>query len=183
MFSRPRGGGRYGGYMAAVVGNAHLIPDVLTDGLDIVFCGTAPSVASFKAGAPYAKPGNRFWPTLHAVGLTPRRLAPAEFKTITDFGLGLTDVCKTAFGQDEDLPDEAFEPEALLAKVERYAPRYLAFTSKRSAGEALGRRRVEYGLQDERFGRTRLFVLPSTSGLATRFWDESYWRELAARVR
>ncbi|MFT4050017.1 MAG: mismatch-specific DNA-glycosylase [Solirubrobacterales bacterium] len=155
------------------------MPDVLEPGLDIVFCGTAPSAASFAARAYYAKPGNRFWPTLHNIGLTPRQLAPSEYASVTQYGLGLTDVCKTEHGQDADLSADAFDAGELRAKIELHAPRFLAFTSKRSASEALGRK-VDYGLQPETFGATRLFVLPSTSGLATRFWDESWWRELAA---
>jgi TDG/mug DNA glycosylase family protein len=54
----------------------------LAPGLDLVFCGTAPSPASFKARAYYANPGNAFWPTLHAVGLTPERLTPQRFHGI-----------------------------------------------------------------------------------------------------
>ncbi len=57
-------------------------------------------------------------------------------------------------------------------------PRIVAFTSKRTAGEFLGRP-VEYGLQPEQVGSTMLFVLPSPSGAARRWWDVSYWRELA----
>ena len=81
----------------------HLIPDVLKPGLSVVFCGTAPSATSFERRAYYARPGNRFWPTLHAVGLTPRQLRPEEFRRVTDFGIGLTDVCKTSWGQDADV--------------------------------------------------------------------------------
>ena len=44
--------------------NKHLMPDLLAPGLDLVFCGTAPSPVSFKARAYYANPGNAFWPTL-----------------------------------------------------------------------------------------------------------------------
>src|SRR5277367_4280040 len=51
----------------------HLVPDLLAPGLDLVFCGTAPSPASYKARAYYANPGNAFWTTLNAVGLTPER--------------------------------------------------------------------------------------------------------------
>lgn len=162
--------------MTAVV--EHVIPDVLEPGLDVVFCGTAPSTTSKELGAYYARPGNRFWPTLHAVGLTPRQLAPEEFRTVTSFGIGLTDVCKTAWGQDADLVDGDFDPDSLRVKILRNAPRYLAFTSKRAAGEFLGRN-PEYGIQPETIAATQIYVLPSTSGLATRFWDESYWRELA----
>jgi TDG/mug DNA glycosylase family protein len=160
----------------------HLVPDVLEPGLDVIFCGTAPSAASYAARAYYAKPGNRFWPTLHTVGLTPRRLDPQEFASVVEFGIGLTDVCKTASGQDAELSLDDFDKDALRSKIELHAPRYLAFTSKRAGAEALGRK-VEYGLQPERFESTQLFVLPSTSGLATRFWNEAPWRELAGLVR
>lgn len=160
---------------------AHLIPDVLESGLEVVFCGTAPSAASYDAGAYYAKPGNRFWPTLHSAGFTPRRIAPSEFRLVTQYGIGLTDVCKSAFGQDADLLGTDFDATGLTEKIEQFAPRYLAFTSKRAGSEALGRP-VEYGFQPERIGHTELFVLPSTSGLATRFWDESWWIALAKLV-
>lgn len=166
------------GVGALNVAAAQLVPDVLKPGLDVVFCGTAPSAASYAARAYYAKPGNRFWPTLHRIGLTPREFAPSEFAAVTQYGIGLTDVCKSAFGQDADLPPDAFDVGELRTKIELHQPRLLAFTSKRSGSEALGRK-VEYGLQPETIGTTHLYVLPSTSGLATRFWDESWWRELA----
>lgn len=159
----------------------HLVPDVLEPGLSVVFCGTALSAASYEKRAYYAKPGNRFWPTLHSIGLTPRQLRPEEFRTVTDFGIGLTDVCKTAWGQDADLSDNDFDAEALEVKINQYAPRFLAFTSKRAAREFLGRA-VDYGIQEECIGVTELFVLPSTSGLATRFWDEGIWQNLALRL-
>jgi TDG/mug DNA glycosylase family protein len=38
---------------------------------------------------------------------------------------------------------------------------------------------VDYGLMDEKIGDTALFVLPSPSGAARRFWDKKPWRELA----
>jgi TDG/mug DNA glycosylase family protein len=161
---------------------AHVIPDVLEPGLAVVFCGTAPSATSKARGAYYARPGNRFWPTLHSVGLTPRQLPPEEFRAVTEFGIGLTDVCKTAWGQDADLAVSDFDPESLRLKVLENQPNYLAFTSKRAASEFLGRN-PDYGIQPETIGATKIFVLPSTSGLATRFWDESFWQELALRLR
>lgn len=161
---------------------APLVPDVLEPGLDVVFCGTAPSAASFAARAYYARPGNRFWPTLHSAGFTPRRLAPSEFREVTRHGIGLTDVCKTASGQDADLSPADFDADALIEKIERFRPRFLAFTSKRAAREGLGIDADGYGLQHVAVGATEVVVLPSTSGLATRFWDESHWRELARRL-
>ena len=83
--------------------NSPLIPDLLAPGLDLVFCGTAPSPASFKARAYYANPGNAFWPTLHAVGLTPERLTPQRYPELLTLGLGLTDLNKTEYGSDHEL--------------------------------------------------------------------------------
>ena len=58
-----------------------VLPDVLEPDLDIVFCGTAAGTRSADVGAYFAHPQNRFWRTLAEVGLTPRRLAPTEFRT------------------------------------------------------------------------------------------------------
>ena len=45
-----------------------VLPDILSPGFDIVFCGTAVSNVSAQRGAYYAGLGNMFWPTLYAVG-------------------------------------------------------------------------------------------------------------------
>lgn len=157
----------------------HVLPDVLQPGLDIVFCGTAAGAASARARAYYAGPGNAFWPTLHAVGLTPRRLAPAEFRLVTRFGLGLTDLAKTVSGNDSALPRGSFDASRVRNAVLAVQPRILAFTSKRAAREFLGAP-ADYGRQRERVGGTLLYVLPSPSGQARRHWDLSVWRALAA---
>jgi TDG/mug DNA glycosylase family protein len=161
---------------------SEVLPDVLAPGLRIVFCGSAAGRVSARVGAYYAGPGNRFWPTLAAVGLTPRRLAPAEFRAATRFGLGLTDLCKTASGADGALPRAADDPAALRAKMARYRPGVLAFVGKRPATVFLGRP-VAYGAQPEAIGPTAIHVLPSPSGAARRYWDERWWRALAQLVR
>lgn len=157
-----------------------VLPDVLASGLRVVFCGSAAGRVSAALGAYYAHPQNRFWPMLAKTGLTPRLLAPREYPLMPALGLGFTDVCKVASGADSDLPAGSDDPEAVRAKVEGYRPRLLAFVGKRPAGVVLARRRIETGLQDERIGETRLFVLPSPSGLACRYWDEAPWFALAA---
>lgn len=126
----------------------------------------------------YAWPGNAFWETLWRVGLTPRRLRPAEYREVLEYGLGLTDLCKTRSGSDLQVGTDAFEVERLVAQLERNRPGWIAFTSKTSATGALGHP-VEYGPQEERLGGARAFVLPSPSGAARRYWDIAYWQELA----
>jgi double-stranded uracil-DNA glycosylase len=160
---------------------APILPDVLAPGLRVVFCGTAPGTASARAGAYYAGPGNRFWTTLHEVGLTPVLLQPAEFARLPEFGIGLTDISKTASGSDQEVGRRGVDPERLAEAITAAAPPNLAFNGKNSAKAALGRP-VEYGLQPERIGDAAVWVLPSTSGAARGFWDIGPWQELARAV-
>jgi len=159
-----------------------ILPDLLQPGLALVFCGTAAGRRSAAEGAYYAHPGNLFWKALHAVGLTPRLFAPAEFPLLPTLGIGLTDLAKHHMGNDNELPRGAFDAAALRDRIERHAPAVLAFTSKAAARAALGHD-AGYGLQPERFGQTQLFVLPSPSGQARGHWDLGPWQELAAFVR
>lgn len=163
-----------------------LIPDILTDGLCLVFCGSALGDMSWKRRAYYANPGNRFWQTLAEVGLTPCRLAPEEYSDLVEWRIGLTDLVKTDHGQDAHIFDghvDLGEARALLrAKILRWQPCVLAFTSRTVAAQFLGKRAVA-GRQQERLGRTVVWVLPSTSGLARRFFDIGPWQDLARFVR
>ncbi len=159
-----------------------ILPDVLEPGLKVVFCGTAAGTVSARKKAYYAGPGNRFWKTLYEIGLTPRRLEPHEFASVLGFGIGLTDVAKTVFGSDHELPRSGFDPQALQNKIAQLAPQALAFNGKKSACEFFGVNQVSYGRQNATIGRTVVFVLPSTSGAARRFWDVAYWSEVARFV-
>lgn len=159
-----------------------ILPDLLQPGLRLVFCGTAAGRRSAEEGAYYAHPGNLFWRTLHAVQLTPRLFAPAEYPLLPTLGIGLTDLAKHHMGNDDELPRDAFDAAALRARIERYAPRMLAFTSKAAARAALGHE-AGYGWQTERIGETQLFVLPSPSGQARGHWNLGPWQALSDLVR
>lgn len=161
--------------------DSHILPDVLQPGLKLVFCGTAAGKRSAAERAYYAHPGNLFWRALFQAGLTPRQLAPSEFPQLPEYGIGLTDLAKRHAGNDDELPRDAFDVAALIGKIERYAPRLLAFTSKNAARTVLGGA-VHYGLQDEVIGNTQLFVLPSPSGQARGHWDLVPWETLSGRV-
>lgn len=157
-----------------------ILPDILEPGLAVVFIGTAAGHRSAEIGAPYAGPGNRFWDILHQAGFTPRRLNPVEFHTLPSYGIGLTGMAPERIGNDDILRSGDFDPAGVRAKLERYAPRVAAFVGKRAAQEFLGRAGLDYGLQAERVGETVVFVLPSTSGAARRYWDPAPWHTLRA---
>jgi TDG/mug DNA glycosylase family protein len=155
-----------------------VLPDVLAADLDIVFCGTAAGRASAKKRAYYAGPGNAFWPTLFAVGLTPWLVRPQDYVELTRWKLGITDLAKHASGSDRILEKGHFDPQRLRELILQFRPRCVAFTGKRAAME-FTEGSVAYGLLSEAIGSTRLFVLPSPSGAARRYWDEDYWHQLA----
>jgi TDG/mug DNA glycosylase family protein len=156
-----------------------ILPDVLAPDLKIVFCGTAAGNESARVGAYYAHPGNKFWHTLYVVGLTPQQLRPAEFRRVLDFGIGLTDLAKFVSGNDDTLKPHDLDAAALTAKILRFQPRVLAFTSKTAGMVYTGLRTIPFGRQPARIGATDVFVLPSPSGLARRSWNVEHWQAAA----
>jgi len=80
--------------------NNHKLPDLLAPNLRVVFVGTAAGRHSAEVGAYYAGRGNRFWPTLREIGLTPRLFEPREFRDLLALGIGLTDMSKLRAGMD-----------------------------------------------------------------------------------
>jgi double-stranded uracil-DNA glycosylase len=164
--------------------NKHILPDRLKPGLKLVFCGTAAGRRSALSRAYYAHGQNKFWTTLHKVGLTPHLFAPQEYEKLWDIGIGLTDIAKHVYGMDHQLPKEALGTAAvaaLKARILKARPRILAFTSLNGGRKVMGARAVA-GEQMERLGDTRVFILPSPSPLAANHWDIKPWRELAKAV-
>lgn len=159
-----------------------ILPDVLESGLDIVFCGTAVGGRSAKTYCYYAGPGNQFWPTLRRIGLVPEDFKPQDFRTLPRYGLGLTDLVKSQVGNDVALRYRGFDVTTLRSKIVTFSPKILAFNGKKAAEIFFGQQ-VDYGLRDEIFHQTRLFVLPSTSGAARGYWNEQYWIALATLTR
>ncbi|HET9909945.1 MAG TPA: mismatch-specific DNA-glycosylase, partial [Anaerolineales bacterium] len=64
------------------------IRDVIAPDLLVLFCGINPGLYSGATGHHFARPGNRFWPTLYQAGFTPRLLVPAEERELLDSGYG-----------------------------------------------------------------------------------------------
>jgi double-stranded uracil-DNA glycosylase len=164
------------------------MPDVLHDllapSLQVVLCGTAASTVSAKASAYYANPQNKFWRILHETGLTPERLQPHRFRELLQHGIGLTDLVKTHSGMDHQVRS-GFGADArarLRASILKYAPGFLAFTSKTAGENFLGGKRA-YGEQPEMLAGTRIWILPSTSGAANGAWRPEIWHAFADRVR
>jgi TDG/mug DNA glycosylase family protein len=164
---------------------SNVLPDILPAGLRAVICGTAAGTKSAALTVYYAGPSNRFWSVLHQVGLTPHRLMPSEFSTLPAFGLGLTDIAKMASGTDARLPLGAFDVPTFLISIRRCRPDIVAFNGKNAARVFYGipsRSRLDYGFGPRVSDFPRIFVLPSTSGSASRYWNLAVWQEFAGLV-
>lgn len=162
----------------------HVLPDRLKPGLKLVFCGTAAGRVSALRQAYYAHGQNKFWTTLHAVGLTPHLFAPDDYEKLWDLGIGLTDIAKFTYGMDHQLPKDALGADAvaaLKARILKAKPAILAFTSLNGGRKVMGAKAVA-GEQPETIGTTRVFILPSPSPLAANHWDLAPWKALAKAV-
>jgi TDG/mug DNA glycosylase family protein len=133
----------------------------------VLFCGINPGLYSAATGNHFARPGNRFWPALHAAGFTARRLHPSEKDLLLAGGYGLTNlVSRASAGADELAPSEFVAGRKRLAsKVRRYRPRIVAFLGMGAYRHAFGEPKAPLGEQPQRFEGARVWVLPSPSGL------------------
>src|SRR5829696_6707624 len=123
-----------------------VLPDLLKRNLDLVICGTGAGRRPAEIGQYYAGAGNRFWRTLHEVGLTPTELAPEQADQLLPLGIGLTDLVKENAGADHDLSFSIADVMHLRMKVTFNQPWYLCFNGKRAAREFLRVPDVEYGV-------------------------------------
>jgi double-stranded uracil-DNA glycosylase len=153
-----------------VAARERTLPDVLPpEGarLDVLFCGINPGLYSAATGWHFARPGNRFWPALHASGFTPRLLAPSEQQEITRHGLGLTNVAPRATAQAAELSAGELRAGAarLVGLAERRRPRFVAIAGVTAYRTAFARPKATMGPQADRIGPATVWILPSPSGL------------------
>jgi len=146
---------------------ARTLRDVIGPGLKVLFCGINPGLYSAATGNHFARPGNRFWPALHAGGFTPRRFWPWEKNLVLGESFGLTNlVARATAGADELAAAELVAGRRrLAAKVRRYRPQIVAFLGMGAYRLAFAAPKAALGEQAERFEGARVWVLPSPSGL------------------
>lgn len=155
----------------------YIVPDLLDYNLVIVFCGTAPSRISAAKKCYYGNPNNKFWKTLFEIGLVDELIDPTNYKTLLKYRIGLTDICKRISGNDNELTVTNNDRNEFEEKIKKYKPKIVAFTSI-NAYKFYKNVKISYGLQRDILFDSKIFVLPSTSPLASRFWDINYWKNL-----
>lgn len=146
---------------------AWTVPDVIAPDLRVLLVGINPGLYTAATGHHFARPGNRFWPTLHASGFTPRLLSPCEEHELLDLGLGVTNLATRATATAAELaPDEVVRGGRRLARtVARHRPAVVAFLGLDAYPIAFGRKRATVGPQDDTLSGVRVWLLPNPSGL------------------
>jgi TDG/mug DNA glycosylase family protein len=143
------------------------VRDVIAPGLRVLFCGINPGLYSGATGHHFARPGNRFWPTLYGAGFTPRLLNASEERELLEYGYGITNlVARATATADELSPDELVAgQQRLKAKVKRYQPEVVAILGIGAYRTAFTQKAVTLGKQPEQLAGVTVWVLPNPSGL------------------
>jgi TDG/mug DNA glycosylase family protein len=146
---------------------SRVIPDVTGQGLRVLFSGINPGLYSAWTGHHFARPGNRFWPALHASGFTPRVLRPDEQGELVALGLGVTNVVARATARADELTRDEIRAggELLGEKTLLLEPRWLAVLGVTAYRVAFGDPAAKVGPQEITIGRAGVWVLPNPSGL------------------
>jgi double-stranded uracil-DNA glycosylase len=155
------------------------LPDLLREGLDIVFVGINPGLYSVRQGHYFARRGNRFWPAFSCStlsrgarrGLGAPVLGPTHDAALLDYGFGFTDVVKRPTGNAGELMigELAAAAPFLFEKLLTHRPRVACFhglTGYRPFARvafADDRSPPELGPQPHTIGRARIFVVPNPS--------------------
>ncbi|GAB3203420.1 TDG/mug DNA glycosylase family protein [Pontibacter aydingkolensis] len=151
--------------------SGQIIPDIIAPDLKVLFCGINPGLYTAFSGHNFARPGNRFWPALHAAGFTPRQFRPEEDEMLLELGYGITNIVDRATGSAAELSSvELIEGGInLVEKVIEYQPQVLALLGISAYRVAFGKASAVVGLQEQVIGNTKLWVLPNPSGLNAHF--------------
>lgn len=152
------------------------VPDVITHNLSILFCGINPGLMTAFAGHHYARPGNRFWKALFESGFTPRLLKPEEDSLLPNYGLGLTNLVARASVAASEVSKEEFinGGKILISKLEKYKPQWVAFVGIQAYRVAFNQPKAQPGEQNIKLAESRVWVLPSTSGLNAHYAPKQF---------
>ena len=175
------------------------LPDLLRDGLDIVFIGINPSLMSAREGHYFARPTNRFWPCFSRSTLSLRArqglgvdvLGATHDAALLAFGIGFTDMVKRPSANATGVGRAEFVAGATLLaeKLARHRPRVACFhgmTAYRPFHRALtvgaDPNPPELGPQTLRLGDTYLFVVPNPSPANAHFTpvEQTAWYDRLA---
>ena len=150
-----------------------VVDDLVGPQIKLLFVGINPGLWTAAAHANFARPGNRFWPALHAAGLTPdvvdaRAGMPDEARRhLLEIGVGISNIVPIATARADELTRAQLRDGArdLLGLVERLQPKVVAVLGLTAYRQAFDRPATRVGRQAHELAGAELWVLPNPSGL------------------
>ena len=152
--------------------------DVLGPDLKVLFVGINPSLRSAEVGHNFARPGNRFYPALHAAGFTPtapasRRGRHAARVRRRDHQHRRPPDPRRRRARPRGAAAGARELDALVARIR---PRLVAVLGLGAYRTAFERPKATMGLQTETIGGRPVWILPNPSGLNAHYKPADFAR-------
>jgi TDG/mug DNA glycosylase family protein len=149
------------------------VDDLLGRGTRLLFVGINPGLWTAAVNAHFARPGNRFWPAIHAAGLVDRVIDasngfdPDDVAALEQQGIGITNIVNVATARADELTAEELRAGAqrLRTTVRRVQPRVVAVLGLTAYRSAFQRPRAVVGRQPEDLEDAELWVAPNPSGL------------------
>lgn len=158
-----RGKGWTPGTIAISALRARTLADTVDPGMRLLLCGLNPSPYAADAGVGFARPGNRFWPAMHAAGLA--TIDRDARRLLRDHGIGMTDLVKRATRSAAEVTPAEYG--AGMARVRRLCARlqpaaicFVGLSGWRSAVD----RRATAGWQPSDLAGVPVYVMPNPSG-------------------
>ena len=147
------------------------LPDIIAPDLDVLFCGLNPGLGSAINGHHFMNKSNRFWKVLHLSGFTTEIIEAKNDRDLLKYGCGLTSAVARATTKASELSKGEFKKNVNLLekKIMLNRPRFIAFLGKAAYAEISGKKKLDWGEQDEVFAGAKVWVLPNTSGLNRNF--------------
>jgi len=150
------------------------IPEFVPEHPRLLFVGINPGLWTAATGAPFARPGNRFYPALVAAGIIPRLpripdsgMPDEDREMFFGAGIGITSIVHRATARGDELTAAELRDGAarLTADAARWRPRVVAILGLTAYRQGFARPRATAGRQAESIGGAPLWVLPNPSGL------------------
>ena len=146
--------------------------------LRLLIVGINPGLWTAAVNAPFAHPGNRFWPSLFRAGLTDRLvdasagLLIADEAHLADRGIGITNLVGRATARADELGRSELQDggRRLVGRLPHLMPTAVAIVGVTAFRTAYGLPKAQLGQQDPATvgdwpPGVSLYVLPQPSGL------------------
>ncbi len=153
----------------------HHVDDLLGERkrLRLLIVGINPSLRSAATGTHFAHPSNRFYPALHAAGITERSidardgLSPRDRAHLLERGLGITNLVRRATARASELGRDELRAGArrLAHDLTRLRPAVVAVVGIGAYRVAFAQPRAAPGPQPGTLAGVRVWALPNPSGL------------------